>query len=192
MNIQLRAGEIRHCPRCLAVLGDDDDGHQPAAPGEGEPDQLDSMRRRIRDQFVDRLARSGRVACPHCSRPLDPTQVARLRADDHFHCPGCGLDLAAHAYQQEVYGEQRWLPIIYALGDLAGDLTCARCSVLGAIAGACSDALSHIPKFLPEQHRMLGTMLARADWRPPEPACRETCVAIKQYQSTVGHPLLLL
>lgn len=186
-----------HCPFCLEVIEDPSDEELQ----ELQVDQKDvsvkrfTLRRRIREQFVDRLMRESAdrsAHCPSCERKLNTNDQILLRNTEYFRCHTCGHDLAALAYLQECYNEQRWLPVIYALNDLRADAKCAACRYLGAMAKACQEALSWIPKPYAKQSNLLQSLLARTEWALPEGECRFTCFAIKQYRTSAKEGLILL
>jgi hypothetical protein len=190
-------GAMTHCPYCLEVIegSDDEESRDLQTKQKNVSVKRFTLRRRIREQFVDRLTREsadGSAHCPSCDRMLNTSDQILLRNTESFKCHTCGHDLASMAYRQECYNEQRWLPVIYALNDLRADPDCAGCRYFGAMARACQEALSWIPKSYAKQGNLLKTILARTEWTLPEGECRSTCFAIKQYRTSAKEGLILL
>ena len=184
--------ERSHCPYCLEIVSllPDDAG----ANGKTNGAELTARRKEIRAQFADRLrngSSDGRVHCPSCERTLNDSDEQILRDKEYFRCHSCGRDLATVAYQQEVYHEQRWLPVVAALGDLHAEKKCADCCYLGAIAKACQSAFSFMPQSISKPTKAISNVLRRTDWRAPDCAW-ESCVAVKQYRKTAGEALQVL
>ena len=188
LAIGAKATQILHCPHCLGELRDTPEGEV----GTVTDQRRAAVRRKTREVFVDRMARSGPVACPLCQNTLAAEDVALIKERDSYHCGACTRDIVAYAYRQDAYGEERWLPVIYALDELCHDARCSGCSALGAIAQTCQLALSEIARNHPQSSRQLSAILAREDWHPPHDDCALSCVAIKQYLSTAGDHTLLV
>jgi hypothetical protein len=192
-------GTMSHCPYCLETIGEASENEE-GTPETGQHRENVSvkrftLRRRVREQFVDRLIKEstdGAVHCPSCDRSLNTSDQIQLRSTEYFRCHTCGRDLASMAYSQECYNEQRWLPVIFALNDLRADPHCASCRYLGAMAKACQNALSWIPKSYAKQSNLLASLLSQGDWMLPQTECRSTCFAIKQYQTLANEGLILL
>lgn len=183
---------FRHCPYCLEII-----------PSASEPSQGESgnvsvkrhgMRRETRGKFVDRLlaaSSDGQLHCPVCAHKLNKSDELILRNGEYFKCHECCHDLATYAYRKEVYHGQRWLPTVFALGDLKAEEKCAGCCYLGAIAKACQTAFSCMPETESTPAHQVANMLRQSDWK--EPDCDwNSCFAVKQYQKLAGEILLLL
>jgi len=187
---ELSGGDV-HCPYCLRALN----------PGSGSPEgngdcpgQRAEMRRKVREQFMERLAArsgNGEVPCPFCSHPLNRNERRRLLEEDHYRCSVCGRDLAVQACREDAYHAQRWLPVIYALDDLLQDDGCRSCSHIRVIARACQKALSWMPGTEMGLHGRVSGILRRARWDTPD-CDPESCVAVRQYRKLAGEGLLLL
>ena len=180
-----------HCPYCLQIL--------PAEPTLTEQNEnngsaeRDEMRARVREQFVDRLLQAspdGKLHCPVCEHTLNKTDERLLRNSEYFRCHLCGHDLATVAYRQEVYHEQRWLPVVFALEEQLKEKNCADCCYLGAVAKACQKAYSWMPE-IKNQREQLGRMVRHPYGTAPD--CEwESCVVVEQYRKLAGESLLLL
>lgn len=180
-----------HCPYCLQIV--------PAEPSLTEQTDdrryahRDEMRAKVRAQFVDRLLQvsaDGKLHCPVCDHTLNETDQQLLRNSEYFRCHLCGHDLATVAYRQELYHEQRWLPVVFALQDQSKEEDCADCCYAGAIAEACLKAYSWMPK----TNKYRG-QITRIACRPhlTIPDCDwESCVAVVQYRKLAGKGHLLL
>ncbi len=189
LTIGAAATKILHCPHCLGELRNTPSGEIAVSAIEK---RRAAVRRKTREVFVDRLARSGQVACPLCQSELADADVTLIKERDSYQCRECDRDIVAYAYRQDAYAEQRWLPVIYALDELCHDARCAECSALGAIARSCRLALTEIARNHPRSSHQLDAILARDDWHPPDDDCAPSCVAIKQYLSTAGDHTLLV
>jgi hypothetical protein len=156
-----------------------------------------TMRRMAREQFVDRLLNAsvdGRLLCPVCFHPLNKNDEIILRNSECFKCHKCCHDLATVAYRRDAYQEQRWLPVIHALGDLKAEKSCANCSYLGAMAKACQRALSwmDMPQSYSKHSRLVGTLLAQSNWVVADEECYSSCFGVQQYRALAGEGLILL
>jgi hypothetical protein len=154
-----------------------------------------TLRRRVREQLADRLVKlshDGTPACPVCARRLNKSDEILLRNTEHFRCHSCGHDLATHAYRQEAYHLQRWLPVLFALGDLRCEDRCARCCYLGAMARSCQLALAWMPTAPSKYSQLVKVALARQEWELPGDDCMAACGAIDQYRKLAGEGLALL
>lgn len=184
--------ETSHCPYCLEITTPRSEALEVADKTAGA--QRLELRKKIRAQFADRLlaaSSDGRVHCPLCERALNKADEGMLRNNEHFRCHLCCNDLATIAYQQEAYHEQRWLPVVAALGDLHAEKKCADCCYLAAIAKACQSAFSCMPKRTSKSTNALASILRRTNWRVPD--CEwESCSAVKQYRKTAGEGLQVL
>ena len=184
--------ERKHCPYCLDIVSPQS-GAQSAAVASLST-QRDQRRKKIRGQFADRLleaSNDGKIHCPSCGRGLNEGDESMLRNDDYFKCHQCCVDLATVAYHQEVYHEQRWLPVVVALGDLHAEPKCTDCCYLGATAKACQTAFSHMPTASSKPTKVVTSILRRTNWRTPD--CEwESCFAVKQYRKTAGEGLQVL
>ena len=132
---------------------------------------------------MDRLLEgspTGELNCPVCEHSLNKNDEMLLRNQDHFRCHQCAHDLATVAYRREAYDQQRWLPVLYALGDLKAEEKCRRCSYLGAIAEACNRACSWTPtsQNYSKHSQLLRSLLSQSDWALPEGDCRTSCIGI--------------
>jgi hypothetical protein len=184
--------ERAHCPYCLEILNTE------SILSEADIKEVSAkrseMRQRIREQFADRLIREssdGQLRCPVCDRRLNGSDEQLLRNGEYYKCHLCGHDLAAVAYRQEAYHEQRWLPVVFALQDQAAGKLCGDCCYAGAVAKACQRAYSWMPESESKPHRFLADILRQphrsvldCDWK--------SCVAVKQYRKLAGEGLLLL
>jgi hypothetical protein len=126
-----------------------------------------------------------------CEHVLNTVETGLLCDNEYFRCPLCHTDLAALAYQQEAYHEQRWLPVILALGDLCIEKKCRDCCYLAAIAKSCWSAFSWMPsaesKSIQSLARLFQTspqIIPDCDW--------QSCLAVKQYQKLAGDGLRIL
>jgi hypothetical protein len=184
--------EMAHCPYCLQILAP-----EPALTGQkkdNEAAKRDEMRAKVRKQFVDRLLKAspdGQLHCPVCEHTLNQTDEQLLRDSEYFRCHLCGHDLATVAYRQEVYHEQRWLPVVFTLQDLLKEESCTDCCYVGAIAKACQKAYSWMPK-TQSKHREQLARIARQPHRNVPDCDLESCVAVAQYRKLAGEGLLLL
>lgn len=183
---------FRHCPYCLEIIPSD--GEAPQDVSGDVSVKRHEMRRGIRTKFVDRLlaeSTDGQLHCPICDRKLNKSDELLLRNSEYFKCHECCHDLATYAYKKEVYHDQRWLPAVFALGDLVAEKKCVGCCYFGAIAKACQTAFSWMPETESKPTHQVANMLRRTDWKQPD--CDwESCFAVKQYQKLAGEALLLL
>lgn len=189
------SNEMSLCPYCLHIL--------PSQSTEKDEDpnpvsvRRFTMRRMAREQFVDRLLKTstdGQLPCPVCFHPLNKNDEIILRNSEYFKCHRCSHDLAAVAYRKNAYQEQRWLPVIHALGDLKAEKSCASCIYLGAMAKACQRALSWMetPHSYSSYSRLISTLLAQSNWVAPDQSCCASCYGVRQYQDLAGEGLILL
>lgn len=181
-----------HCPYCLQILTIEQSSTEQEM-GSGT-EKRDEMRASVRDQFINRLTKrspDGLLRCPVCEHGLNNSDIQILRNSEYFRCHLCGHDLATVAYRQEVYHEQRWLPVVYALQNQIAEENCADCCYLGAIAKACWKAYSWMPKGRSRHREQLARMVHRPHQRVPD--CNlESCVAAAQYRKMAGEGFLLL
>ena len=185
------SGERIYCPYCLQPLKAETMSREVENNGNAKRDE---MRRNVRKRFVNRLieqSRDGKLHCPVCSNNLNKNDEQLLLNEKHFKCPLCSHDLAAFAYREDAYHEQRWLPVVYALSDLLKKSDCEGCSQVRAIAKACQKAFSWMPGSELKIQSQLNGILRHSQWK--EPSCDwESCVAVKQYRKLAGEGLLLL
>ncbi len=157
-----------HCPYCLDIISSQSSsmkGTRDALPAGRE-----ERRKKVRAQFADRLIKAsgdGRLRCPFCEWILNATDENILRNNEHYKCHFCRHDLATVAYQQEAYHEQRWLPVIAALGDLYREKKCLECCYLAAMAKACLRAFSAMPKHDASVTHLPSEILKRRRWSVP-------------------------
>ena len=182
-----------HCPYCLAILPDGPNGTT-ATPDPTLATKRTALRTKIRGQFVDRLLESSSddlAHCPVCDEKLSVADERLLRSNEHFNCHLCAHDLAALALKQDAYHEQRWLPVVYALGDVRGKKECGECCYLGAMAKACERAFAVTPGLEAKPSKSLVFMLGRSEWKAPD--CDwGSCIAVKQYRKIAAEGMLLL
>jgi len=186
-----QSGEQVHCPHCFQLLKPETMSQEIENNGS---DKRSEMRRKVRTQFIDRLVEQShnrQVQCPVCEHGLNKIDLHLLKDGEHFRCHLCSYDLAAFAYREEAYHEQRWYPVVHALLDLMVEKECNDCGHLAAIAKACQKAFSWMPKSEFKFYNQLNRILRHSEWK--EPACDwESCVAVRQYRKTAGEGLLLL
>jgi len=184
--------ERAHCPYCLQILTS-----EPSSTEVREADgstKREEMRARARAQFLERLLKTsadGRLRCPVCEHRLNKVDEQLLRNNNCFRCHLCGHDLASLAYRQEVYHEQRWLPVVFALRNHLVEPECADCCYAGAIAKACQKAYSWMPKLESRYREELIRIVRRPHGNIPD-CDPESCVAVRQYRKLAGEILLLL
>ncbi len=183
--------EWAHCPYCLHLFKTETMSPEVESNGTARRDE---MRRNVRKRFVARLteqSRDGRLNCPVCSHNLNKNDEQLLLNNEHFKCPLCSYDLAAFAYREDAYHEQRWVPVVYTLSDLLEKKECEGCSHFRAAAKACQKAFS----WMPGLERKIQSQLKGLSHHSAgeETSCNwESCVAIKQYRKLAGEGLLLL
>jgi hypothetical protein len=184
--------ERAHCPYCLQILS-----AEPTLDGQSEGNgnsKREKMRTLVREQFVARLldaSPDGKIRCPVCEHTLNEVDERLLRTSEHLRCHLCGHDLAALAYRQEVYHEQRWLPVVFALEEQLKEKGCADCCYLGAVAKKCRNAYTWMPEAQSRQRERL-TKIVRHPYRTVPDCDLELCPAIAQYRKLAGVSLLLL
>jgi len=180
-----------HCPYCLQILPAEasvtrENEHNGSA-------KRVEMRAKVRGQFVDRLLEAspdGKPHCPVCEHVLNEVDERQLRTNEYFRCHLCGHDLATVAYRQEVYHEQRWLPVVVALEEQLKEKHCADCCYLGAIAKVCRKSYSCMPTT--NKHSVQLDRMVRHRYRTVPDCGLELCAAIMQYRKLAGESLLLL
>lgn len=191
--IEALSTESAHCPYCLQILSNGSTSSASEMSG-SQSAAREEMRRKTREQFVDRWRENSpddSLHCPLCEHKLNRNDEVLLRNSEHFKCHLCGHDLATEAYRQEVYHEQRWLPVLFALTDLQAETPCRECCYLGAMARACQKAFSWMPQANSGHQKQLVGMLSRPKWKTP--SCDwEACTAVQQYRTTAGDALLLM
>jgi hypothetical protein len=183
--------ERAHCPYCLQILPA---GASSIRQNENNGSaKRDEMRARVREEFVDRLLEAspdGKLHCPVCEHILNEVDERQLRTNAYFRCHLCGHDLATVAYRQEVYHEQRWLPVVVALEEQLKENNCADCCYLGAIAKACQKSYSWMPTT--NKHSVQLNRMVRHRYQAVPDCDMELCAAITQYRKLAGESLLLL
>lgn len=193
ITIDAMVGGASHCPYCLELFAK---GPQETTNGSQRKDDNErrEMRRRARERFLSRLIESSEdkaALCPVCQAPLSDNDQRRMLSETAFRCGFCSHDLASLAYRKEAFHEQRWLPVAFALGDVADATGCRDCAYLGAMARACQSAFSWMPQASLKPQRNIAAILARTDWKMPD--CDwQSCVAVKQYRKLAPEGLLLL
>ena len=185
-------GEWIHCPYCLQQLEPEADYKEKGNSAEQEQNRR-GIRRNVRERFVQRLIEQsddGKLYCPVCASRLTEGDRSLLVENEHFRCPLCFHDLATHAYREEAYHVQRWLPVILALSDQLKNEDCECCVLVGAIARASQKALAWIPKSDTGLRSNLNSILLRSAWK--QPSCDlEACTAVKQYRNLAGGGILM-
>ena len=135
------SGEQIYCPYCLQPLKTETTSREVENNGTSKRDE---MRRNVRKRFVNRLieqSRDGKLHCPVCSHNLNKNDEQLLLNEEHFKCPLCSYDLAAFAYREDAYHEQRWLPVVYALSDLLKKKDCEDCSQVQSHSQGLSEGI---------------------------------------------------
>ena len=189
--------ETSQCPICLHVLPREEADDPPEEQRRNVSVKRFTMRRRVREQFVDRLLRvstDGNIRCPECNHSLNKGDQILIRNTEYFKCHRCGHDFATIAYRREVYHEQRWLPVVHALGDLRAEKKCVSCRYLGAMAKACQRAFSWMPgiQSYSKHSKLISTLLAQPEWVLPDDECYSSCVGVRQYRALAAEGLFLL
>lgn len=199
MEIELPSGadSLWHCPYCLHLLPTPpvaDAEERPAGAANVSVERFE-RRRRVREQFVDRLIRSsadGALHCPGCNCRLNKNDELALRSAERFCCQQCQLDLAEHAYRQVAYDQSHWLPVIAALSQADCPQDCADCTYRAAVASACQRALACMPQPQPQHQELLAALLSRTSWRVPDCDWSESCAAAKEYRKRAAEGIALL
>ena len=183
--------ERAHCPYCLQILPSE--ARLPRQHESHGSARRDEMRAEVREQFVDRLLEAspdGKLRCPVCEHTLNEVDERQLRTNAYFRCHLCGHDLATVAYRQEVYHNQRWLPVAVALEEQLSEKNCADCCYLGAIAKECWKSYSCMPAT--NSYSVQLSRMVRHRYTTVPDCDLELCPAITQYRKLAGESLLLL
>ena len=190
--VDVLSRERSHCPFCLHILGESSASTTDPIGKELVAARAET-RKKARRQFVDRSRESASdpFRCSVCDRELNKNDERIFLESEHFRCHTCDHDLATVAYREDAYRGQRWLPVVYALGDLQSETKCVGCCYAGAIARACLNAFSWMSGVDLSARKQMADLLVRSDWKVP--SCDwESCFAVKQYRKTAGEGLLLL